>query len=244
MVGISLSARDLLLPIVTAVAGYVVGILQSVAADRRDRSKARNRVLYLLFQIRREVRVTNPREFLPIIANAVVKRVDAIPGELPDEKQVAALLSVLLEALSGQRRSRLTESYEAAVEDLVSTDPLLALRLTGPHIARLDAAVKEYYRRVQAQPEVIANPTAARVLASMETHALELALKESLEQLAVDIRELAASYLPIKRRRILRLLASQAAASAEGVIEAELGPVLDEIVERIKAQMTTSPTAA
>ena len=83
-----LTLHDLLLSFVGVVGGYTLGVLQSVAADQRDRWKARNRILYTLFQIHHEIRASNPREILPLFERFIRKRLGkdgenvTIPPEL------------------------------------------------------------------------------------------------------------------------------------------------------------------
>ena len=243
MVTDALNARDFVLPFVGAVAGYVVGILQTVAADRRDRAKARNKVLYILFQLLREVRASNPQQLLPLVSEVLVRRFGAAIDGSGTRDDVVKLLAGLLRKLTGERLRTLGEASESAVQALVPTDPLLALRLTGARITRLEDFVKDYYKLVQARPEVATDPNAPRILATMEAHALDLALKKTVEELSSDIRVLAASCWIPQRRAVLQLLQKQNTPVSAKEFEAELGEFLDELVSRVRSAIMASSLA-
>ena len=61
-----LSLRDLL-PLGTAVVGYAVGGLHTALANIRERRKALNSLLYVLLQLRFEVKKSNPTYLLAAI---------------------------------------------------------------------------------------------------------------------------------------------------------------------------------
>jgi hypothetical protein len=59
----SVTFRDIV-PLATAVAGYIVGTLRTAAANLRERRKALNAVVYALLKLRRDVDASNPRQTL------------------------------------------------------------------------------------------------------------------------------------------------------------------------------------
>lgn len=146
----ALTPRDVLLPFLGAGAGYVIGVLQTAAANMRERRKALNTVLYALLQMRREARISNPRAvILPQISDLILRRFgpDAVARFV--QMGVPAVIYDALQATAGDRLSALTTQYNEAVRALIPVDPLLAYSLTGDRLIRLDSFVKNYYEHVR-----------------------------------------------------------------------------------------------
>jgi hypothetical protein len=233
--------RDIALSFIGVVGGYVLGILQSVAADQRERRKARNRVLYVLFQTYWEVRTSNPYEVIPLLVVAIKKRFVHPGTDVIVPKEATISLSAMLREMTNSDLSQLTKSFDDAVQALVPIDPLLAFRITGPRSVGLEGLVQDYYKRVSSRPELATELNLLSIVGAMEAHTLELALNKTCDQLGADIREIARSFWLPKRRLILRELNRQNTRLSEAEFERKFGREMDEMASKLKCAMMSTP---
>lgn len=233
--------HDIALSFIGVVGGYVLGILQSVAADQRERRKARNRVLYVLFQTYWEVRTSNPYEVMPLLLKAIKKRFVDPGKDVTVPEELTKFLSAMLREMTTNDLSQLTKSFDDAVQALVPIDPLLAFRITGPRSAGLERLVQDYYKRIGSRPEVATESNLLSVVSAMEAHTLELAVKKTCHQLGADIREIARSFWLPKRRLILKELNRQNTQLSETEFERKFGREMDAMASKLKSAMMSTP---
>lgn len=236
-----LTLHDLLLSFVGVVGGYTLGVLQSVAADQRDRWKARNRVLYTLFQIHHEVRASNPRDVLPLFERSIRRRLGKDGENVTIPPELRSTLSSVLRQLTEPRLADLAKSFTDATQALVPIDPLLALRIAGARSIRVDSLVRDYYERISNRPDLLIDPNARRVLTAMEERTLEMACKKAMAQLDSDIREVAGSFWKFRRHCILEELKKRSSGISDDEFEKEFGQDLDEIMRTVQSTMTSAP---
>jgi hypothetical protein len=238
---VPVTLHDIALSFIGVIGGYILGILQSVAADQRDRRKARNRLLYVLFQTYWEVRTSNPYEVMPLLVMAIKKRFVDPGTDVTVPEEVTNFLSAMLREMTNSGFSQLTKSFDEAVQALVPIDPLLAFRINGPRSAGFQSLVHDYYKRVSSRPELATESNLLNVVSAMEAHTLELALKKTCAQLRADIREIARSFWLPKRRMILRELNRQNTGLSEAEFERKFGQEMDEMASKLRRAMMSPP---
>jgi hypothetical protein len=173
--------------------------------------------------------------------DAMKKRFAEIGPDEAAPEELMKVLSEILRRLASPALQHLETSFNKSIQTLVPIDPLLALRIAGARSARLETLVKDYYQRISSRPELINDPNALRVLATIEEHTLDLAFKKARDQLASDIREIARSFWIFKRRRILKELENRGTSLSADEFEKQFGPDLDEMAETIKRAMMLTP---
>lgn len=183
-----------MLPVLAALAGAITGGLvaefRTLLQGTRERRRALRILLYELLELRFRVARQDPAQFLPELKKCVERTLGAETAtslDSPDAKRLfrdalAAAAAVSLDPPIGAR-------YEHAVDALAHHDPIFAYSLRSQSLLLdVERAIRAYYEKVSALPEVLQDPNAAFVLPQAESATLELARSEALTRLASDIR--------------------------------------------------------
>lgn len=190
MINTTLSLRELL-PVATAVAGYLAGGLHTALANIRERRKALNALLYVLLQLRFEIRRSNPKQVLGALKTFISQRYGSDTAlKLDDPALHEVLVAALGKAVEVDSKQISTRYFET-VSDLAPFDPLLAYRLTGDQVVRYEGVVNRYYESLRQLPDLANDPHAPPTLAVMEQHTLDLAFEHAMEQLSSDVKRVA-----------------------------------------------------
>jgi hypothetical protein len=239
----SVTFRDIV-PLATAVAGYIVGTLRTAAANLRERRKALNAVVYALLKLRRDVDASNPRQTLVQLSRLLIKRFGEEAIVALAQPGVRNLVYDAVRSFSADRMTNVAQRCAESIGMLVPFCPLLAYRLAGDRVAQLHPFVSRYYDSIRARPGVVSDPRGSEILAAMEDQTLDVAFKKTQEELADDIRCVAAKISIFSRLRILRTLRMQDDDVSDDEFEAEFGAHFDGMLHRVNVIIRPPQTDA
>jgi hypothetical protein len=233
-----LSIRDLL-PLATAVAGYAVGGLRTALANVRERHKALNSLLYVLLQLRFELKRSNPTFLLDALSKIITSRYGPDIARSFGDPNIRRLLNSLLENAIGTQSAAASARYNDAVHALAPFHPLLAYRLTGEQVIQYEAFVKRYYDAVRQQPDILRDASAPAALGTMERQTLDLAFTKAMEQLAEDALQVAKASWTLKRFYARGVLQRQDAAP-DSELAGEGGAMLNQMFQQFEEILTAN----
>jgi hypothetical protein len=238
-----LTYRDLI-PIGTAIAGYVAGTLKVAAANVRERRKALNTTLYALLKLRSEARSGNPRELLLQVRRFMVARFGVGVVDLITRPELRSFIYRTVQDASTAKMTVAIDQYREAVKALAPFYPLLAHRLDADRAANLQTLIRGYYERVRLQtdlPEVHSDPQAMDL---MEDQTLDLAFTKALERLSDDIHAVAGKLWWLSRRAALSALRQQDRPADDEDFEKQAHGLFDTLQNHMMAVETNRGSSA
>jgi hypothetical protein len=203
-----LSLKDLI-PVGIAFAGYFAGTLHTAAANIRERRKALNAVLFSLLEMRWEIITSDPRLMMAAIRRLLVERFGGQAELELSKPDVRQFFSQLLSSLVSAERDGIGTRYSEAVQTLAPFYPIIAHRLAGEGIIRIDTRLREHYDRVRQHPIIAADPLVPASLALIEDRTLSQMFDEASKRLAADLKDIARQFGLLARLRIYRMIKDQ-----------------------------------
>jgi hypothetical protein len=198
-----------LIPLCTAAAGYVVGILHTAAANFRERRKALNAVLFSLLEVRWEITASSSSAISGALKAILIENFGPQAAEELAKPEIRNFFRQLITSAVASGREGMMERYVEAVKILAPFYPLIAHRLSGERIMAVDKQLHEYYERLRANPSLTTDPAAPFTIDELEDHTLDRAFVHARQSLTDSIALISKCYWGPMRWRISSALRDQ-----------------------------------
>ncbi len=188
----SIPSKEVLIPLVTGLIGYVSAALQSIGTLRRERHKALNGVLYSLLEIRWEIRASDPALMQETLRRMISKRLGEGSAPILETPEAQRLIGQLLDIrIPLLKKERLATRYAEAVKATVPFCPLIAHRLAGMDVVSLDQSLRSYYEGIRRHPALALDPNVPASITRLESRTIEQGFTEAQLKLTKDVRRIA-----------------------------------------------------
>jgi len=196
--------------------------LHATLQDVRERRRALRSVLFMLLELRYEIRRREPREVVSVMTRYLVSRfggVDEAALTTPEARAFfARAIKTMITSMEG---ASLAARYNEAIGKLAPYNPLLAYLLSGRDtVLKLDEALGAYFATAIAdQPD---SPSQAKIDEATGKMTEEI-YRDALDELAKSAAEVSKQLWTLTYLRTKRILARQ----DEPIDSKELSKFLD-----------------
>jgi hypothetical protein len=208
MLSEQLSIKDWI-PVGIALAGYLAGVLHNTAANVRERRKAVNSVAYSLLEMRWEVKTSNPSLIMAALRQFLLSRFGAQADIELSKPEVQQFFRQFLASVANGDRDGIGKRYSDAVRTLTPFYPIIAYRLSGESIIRIDTRIRTHYDQLRDHPIIAGDPNTPVSVALIEDRTLSQAFDEAVRSLSGDLQEVSSCCGLLTRMRIRRTIKEQ-----------------------------------
>lgn len=226
-----------LLPVLSALAGVIVGgliaELRAALENFRGRRRALRVLLFHLLGLRHELSKRDPQHLVAAVVPFLQKHFGAA---LPDNLQQYPLYQqVLVAARHLSESSSVAATYREAVADVAPFDPILAYHLSGDdRLVDMDSGIREYFDELLTIPVVASDPSTPLIEPPVRAAGLSMVYNKGLDALSESALTVAGKLSRRMHFRVKAVLSRQDRIPTP----AELNSIVEKFMADIPALST------